>query len=136
MRKEEVEKLFEKFKSIDFNQYLSDDLGENGKNPKIIIQVIDDNFEFGYWDYFYASDITNKKWFAEFKKQFDLYLQEVSDAIFEEKNCDIQANVTEEEIYAYIDNINIFVAYFDNIDDCAPYGFWNVIDGFYESVCS
>lgn len=117
MNAKEITELLEKIKNVKFNDYLEDDNGQLGSNPYIVIQLIDDDFEYGYWDYFYKTPIDNCKWFKEFEKQFKKYLKEYDS----------------EDEYDGLNEINVYVAYFDD-DNIKPYGYWNVLEDFYEKI--
>lgn len=116
MKKDELNSTLARIQGIKIESYLTDDCEELGMNPTILIQVVDDEFEFGYWDYFYKTNANNPNWYKEFKKEFDNYLKEVEEQFDED---DEKNTITE---------IKVFVCFYDSLSDSTPYGYWDCLD--------
>lgn len=117
MKKDELNSTLARIQGINIQNYLTDDTEELGMNPTILIQVVDDEFEFGYWDYFYKTNANNPNWYKEFKKEFDNYLKEFEEQFDED---DEEKNT--------ITEIKVFVCFYDSLSDSKPYGYWDCLD--------
>ena len=125
MKEQEFKDTLKRIKNINIQDFLKEDgNNEDGLNPQIVIQVVDENFEYGYWDYFYKSNLDNPKWFNEFNKHLKKYLKQVKE--YEE--------LTDEQVYNYIDDINMYVAFYYLEDDNRPYAYWDCLNEEYNIV--
>ena len=122
MKQEDIKETLMKIQGVEVEKYLTDDTEEAGVNPKIIIQVVDDAFEYGYWDYFYMTNADNPNWYAEFEEEFNIYLKGLKESAEEAGVED------EEEIYSVIQEIKMFVCFYDSLTDATPYGYWDCLD--------
>jgi hypothetical protein len=130
MKKNTLNELFEKIQKLNIEDYLIEEFnGELGLNPTIVFQVVDDDFEYGYWDYFFQTPVTNSNWFNDFQNQFDIYVNEVKECLEE-----VEDNVTDDDVYATIRDIHVYVSFYDDIDDTRPYAYWNCLEGIYYEV--
>lgn len=112
MTQEEINLTLMKIQGVLIETFLNDDTGNTGLNPTIIIQVVDDEFEYGYWDYLYKTNANNPNWYNEFKKALDDYLIEYG--------CEV------------IQSINMYVVYFESMSDAEPYGYWDCLNNYYQ----
>lgn len=111
MKQDELKANLMRIQGVELKKYLTDDTEEAGANPTIIIQVIDDNFEFGYWDYFYKTNADNPNWYKEFEEEFNNYINELDD---------IEDNTIQE--------IKMFMCFFDTLADFKPYAYWDCLN--------
>ena len=136
MTAKEFKDTLQRIKKMNFDEFLYEDgSNEKGLNPQIVIQVVDENFEYGYWDYFYKSNLDNPKWFNEFNKKLKKYLKDVEIGLLDEKCREEESTdvtLTDEELYGYIDEINLYVAFYD-VDDTTPYAYWDCLNGDYNT---
>lgn len=129
MKEQEFKDTLKRIKNINVQDFLKED-GNNkdGLNPQIVIQVVDENFEYGYWDYFYKTNYDNPKWFNEFNKHLKKYLKDLKINLSEEDE-----DLTDEQVYNYIDDINMYVAFYENEDDNRPYAYWDCLNEEYNA---
>lgn len=124
MKEQEFKDTLKRIKNINVQDFLKEDgSNEDGLNPQIVIQVVDDNFEYGYWDYFYKTNYDNPNWFKEFNKHLKKYLKDLKINLSEEDE-----DLTDEQVYNYIDDINMYVAFYENEDDNRPYAYWDCLN--------
>lgn len=129
MKEKEFKDTLKRIKNINVQDFLKEDgNNEDGLNPQIVIQVIDENFEYGYWDYFYKTNYDNPNWFKEFNKYLKKYLKDLKINLSEEDE-----ELTDEQVYNYIDDINMYVAFYDNEDDNSPYAYWDCLNEEYNA---
>ena len=110
MTQDEIKSNLMKIQSVSIEKYLTDDTEEPGANPTIIIQVVDESFDYGYWDYFYKTNADNPNWYTEFEEYFNTYLSELDD---------IEDNTIQE--------IKMFMCFYDTLTDFKPYGYWDCL---------
>ena len=119
MTEKDFKDTLKRIKNINLQDFLKEDgSNEDGLNPHIVIQVVDENFEYGYWDYFFQSKVDNPKWFNEFNKHLKKYLKQVKE----------YEDLTDEQVYNYIDDINVYIAFYQNEDDNRPYAYWDCLN--------
>lgn len=124
MKEQEFKDTLKRIKNINVQDFLKED-GNNkdGLNPHIVIQVVDENFEYGYWDYFFQSKVDNPNWFKEFNKKLKKYLKDLKINLSEEDE-----ELTDEQVYNYIDDINMYVAFYYLEYDNTPYAYWDCLN--------
>ena len=124
MKEQEFKDTLKRIKNINIQDFLKEDgNNEDGLNPHIVIQVVDENFEYGYWDYIFQSKVDNPKWFNEFNKHLKKYLKDLKINLSEEDE-----ELTDEQVYNYIDDINVYIAFYENEDDNRPYAYWDCLN--------
>ena len=111
MTQEDLNSTLLRIQGVDIEKYLMDDTEESGVNPTIIVQVVDDTFEYGYWNYFYKTNASNPNWYKEFEKELNNYLNEL--VVFEDNT---------------IQEIKMFMCFYYSLSDTKPYGYWDCLN--------